>query len=283
MNSVEFVINKNGVRQVGFSWSHARNVGTAKIINGAFEFFADQLDREYVVSVQTADFPRSHYGPCESSRENFLAFDTVSSDFNKADLFPDFIFGNWSDIGLEDWDGFVGEILRNNSRENIHDERVFWSGSCMTSPHRNTYLSKCREFPEMFHGLNMHWKQKGEGGLTEPVSFVTWGEHCKYKYLLDIPGYSWGTRTKFIPFCNRPLFASGRKYWTWSCVEVLKHGLHVDIEENFGDLAEKYRWAEENQDLVFSNATQLMETCRKTFSFKNVCKRAADLILKKIS
>lgn len=175
----------------------------------------------------------------------------------------------------EDWDDFVGDILSGNSLENISDDRLFWSGSSMT-------LSKCKEHPEFFHGMNMQWRQK-ENGLTEPVSFVSWKEHCRYKYLLDIPGYSWGTRTKFILFCNRPLFASGRKYWTWSCVEVLRHGLHIEVDEDFEDLLEKYRWAEENQELAFSNAERLMKICVETFSFKNICARAAKLISERIN
>jgi hypothetical protein len=278
MNEVVFLLNPEGVKQVGFSWSPARNIGMHKIINGAFEILRKKIKKEFSVHVATGDFPLKN----KSKDSNVIYFDMVSDDFNKNDIFPDFIFGNWVDMGLEDWDQFVGEIQQNNNVDKIKDERLFWSGSLATSCIRQVYIRMCEINPIQFCGSNISWIQKGNG-ITEPnISFVSWKDHCRYKYLLDLPGHSWGTRLKFIPYCNRPLFVSERSYWTWSCVEILKQNLHISIREDLSDLIEKYKWADDNQELVFSNATKLLNFCLEHFSFKNICQRAADLIVEKI-
>lgn len=278
MNEVAFLISPNKeVEQIEFSWSPARNIGMHKIVSGAVEFLKEEITREYKIYIATADFPLRN----NSEDPGVLHFDMVTEDPNSNDIFPLFSFGNWIDMRLEDWDEFVSEIQGNNHIDKIQDNRLFWSGSCGTSTRRQEYLHFCHVYPKLFHGINMSWIQKG-GGITEPVSFTSWKDHCKYKYLLDIQGYSWGSRLKFIPYCNRPLFAPNRKYLTWSCIEILKQKLHVPVAEDFSDLPEKYEWAEKNQDLVFSNAKKLLNFCLDSFSFKNVCKKAAKLIKEKI-
>lgn len=281
MNEVSFKINANGVEQIGFSWSPARNIGIKKILAGAFEILIDHRDitKEYTIHIATADFPLNRVA---NSSNNEMCFDTVTDNFNSDDIFPDFIFGNWGDVGLEDWDDFVYKIQKYNDYDYIKDNRLFWSGVQGNAIERQKYLGLCSQYPKYFHGINIFWSNNGDGTTTPSNSFTSWSDHCAYKYLLDIPGYSWGTRVKFIPYCNRPLFVSERNYWTWSCIEVLKQNLHISVASDFSDILDKYIWAENNQKSVFDNAKKLLSFCVNNFTFHNICNRAAQLIMKKM-
>jgi hypothetical protein len=283
MNSVAFTISPESVVQREFSWSHCRNEGIGKIVRKAHhDHIRHNIDREYKVRIWTADFPRSHYEKNPPSGDS-IELETVSPDFKSEGLFPDFAFGNWSDMGLEDFDEFSREIRENNSSERIEDQRLFWTGSTLTSHNRSVYLGLCACNPEKLHGIAMNeWIPVDGGSRTEPKSFVPMHDHCRYKYLIDIAGYGYGSRIKFIPFCNRPMFVNERRHYTWSCVETLRHDLHIPVREDLSDLVEKVSWADQNEDAVFANAKRLLEICTEAFSFENVCRHAANVILSRI-
>jgi hypothetical protein len=282
MNSVAFAISPESAVQCEFSWSHCRNEGISKIVKKAHhDHIRHEIDREYKVRIWPADFPRMHYDN-SVPRPEVIELDTVSSEFRNEDLFPDFSFGNWSDMGLEDFDEFSREIRENNSLERIEDQRLFWAGSMSTNPNRRVYMGLCATNPEKLHGVAMSWTPVDGGSRTEPRSFVSWKEHCGYKYLIEIAGHSYGTRTKFIPLCNRPMFVNERRHYTWSCVEALKHNLHIPVREDMSDLVEKVAWADQNEETVFANAGRLLAICTEAFSFENVCRHAAKVILSKI-
>lgn len=282
MNSVAFTITPESVSQCEFSWSYCRNEGIGKIIRKAHEdHIRHRISKEHKVRIWTADYPRDHYDKSPPSRE-VIELEMVSRDLDDEEIFPDFAFGNWSDMGMEDFDRFSSELRENNAPDRIEDPRLFWAGSVSTSPNRNVYMGLCARHPEKFCGVAMSWVPLDGGARTEPRSFVPMKDHCRYKYLAEIAGYSYGTRTKFIPFCNRPMFVNERRHFTWSCVKVLKQGLHIPVREDLGDLTEKFEWAERNQELVFGNARKLLDFCTNSFSFEKVCEQAAKLILNRI-
>ena len=285
MNGVIFQISPEEIMQVGFSWSYCRNVGIGKILTKAYnDVLKHSINRKHTIRIWTADYPKKYYGEPDITSEDVIDLETVSPVFDNTNLFPDFAHGNWWDMEMEDFDAFSQEIRNNNSVKNIKDPRLFWIGNDMTSFNRNTYLSLCNQFTEKMHGISMkNWKEVADGGRTKPDYFVPIKDHCSYKYVIDIAGHGYGSRIKFLPFCNRPMFVNKRHYFTWSCVEVLKHNLHIPVREDLADLTEKFDWAESNQDLVFSNAEKLLNLCVDSLSFKNACEQASKVIISKVN
>lgn len=282
MNSVAFNIDPESVSQYEFSWSYCRNQGISKIIKKAHDKIKAQLKKNYKVRVWTADYPKIYYDKSPAEKD-LIELETVSPTFENDNIFPDFAFGNWWDMGMEDFDLFTKEIRERNNTENIEVNKLFWIGNSMTSHNRNTYLGLCSKHNDILDGVAMNnWEKVDGGSRTKPQYFVPIKDHCRYKYLIDIAGHGYGSRIKFLPFCNRPMFVNQRYYFTWSCVEVLKHDLHIPIKEDLSDLVSQINWAESNQKLVFSNAKKLLDTCIDSLSFEKICDHAANLILSKI-
>jgi len=282
MNTTAFLIGPESIEQYEFSWSYSRNEGIKKILKKAHENIKKEINKEYKIRIWTADYPKEHYDKTPTE-EGVIELNTVSSKFENKELFPDFALGTWWDMKMEDLDKFTSEIRSNNSKKNIIDDRIFWVGSSLTSHNRNIYLNLCNQHPSKFKGIRMNeWIQVDNGARTIPDFFIPIKDQCDYKYLIDIAGYGYGSRIKFIPFCNRPMFVNERGHFTWSCVEVLKHNLHIPVEENLGDLVSKFEWAQKNEELVFNNSEKLLNLCINSLSFENVCKHAASLILSKV-
>jgi len=283
MNTVAFIIGPESIEQYEFSWSYSRNEGIKKILKKAHENIKKEINKEYKIRIWTADFPKENYDK-RPTEDGVIELNTVSSIFENEDIFPDFSLGVWWDIKMENLDEFTSEIRSNNFFEKIKDNRVFWMGNTLTSNNRNLYLHLCKEYPEKFEGIRMNeWNQVDGGSRTIPKVFIPIKDYFIYKYLIDIAGWGWGSRLKFIPFCNRPIFVNQRSHFTWSCVEVLKHNLHIPVREDLVDLPEKFDWAESNQDLVFNNAEKLLNLCVESLSFKNVCEQASKVIISKVN
>lgn len=278
MNYVEFLLGPQKLVQTVSSTWECRNIGLLKIMIGVFERFqeTDILQRDYVVRINTADGPTKDKKP---DIDNFLEFDTSTDKLDESDVFPDYIFGNWWHIGLVNFDKFAQEIIENNGVEKIVENKLFWMGNLQGIPQRIKYINLSQTNPNKLYGDQMHWTNAGR----TPTKFIPMKDYTKFKYLIDLTGHGCSGRLKLLPFCNRPLFIAERRFLSWSDILLMKQNKHISVNYNLDNLLEKYDWAENNRDLVFSNCKSLFNYCKETFTFKNACDKAFELVKNSIN
>lgn len=271
MNYAEFLLTPEGVSQTVKSYWECRDLGFLKIMNKIFEMFSGSLKDKITVRLNTYDSP-SKNKPTPNA-PNFMEFDT-SSEKHDSDLFPDYIFGDWWHIGLNNFDDFVGEICKNNDVSKIEDNRIYWIGCVQDVNQRIHYIELSKRYPERLFGESMEWSEDGR----TPDKFVHIKDFCRYKYLIDLTGTGCSGRLKLLPFCNRPLFVAERKFLAWSDILILGQNLHIPVSWDLRNILNQYDWAQMNQSLVFDNSMKLLEFCRENLTFERACQRGFDLI-----
>lgn len=280
MEYVEFLIGPEKLVKTKDSRYECRNIGLLKIMTKVFDNLKNLkiLKQEYAIKINTSDRPiTSQKSPLKI--KNLIEFNTVSSSKEDGDqLFPDYVFGNWSHIGLFDFDNFCKEICENNSLQNIKYNNLFWIGNTEQIPQRIKYLELCKQHPNIFVGEKMNWVDNGR----QPTKFLKLKDHCYFKYLIDMMGYGWSGRIKLLPFCNRPLFVADREFWGWSDIQIIKQDLHIQVKEDLSDLLEKFNWAESNQSFVFERSSRLLDYCQNNLTFEKACDQATQIISESI-
>lgn len=273
MNYAEFSLSPEGIFQTVRSYWECRDIGLLKIMTRIFEMFLDcrGLNDDITVRINTHDYTTRDYPTPGAS--NFMEFDTSSAE-SMENLFPDYVFGNWWHIGLDNFFNFANEIENNNDVSKIEDNRIFWIGCLQCVPQRNKYIEMAKEHPTKLVGETMGWSFDGRN----PDKFVPIKDFCRYKYLIDLTGTGCSGRLKLLPFCNRPLFVAKRQMLAWSDFLMLEQNLHIPVAEDLSDLLDKYDWAESNGNLVFDNSMRLLEFCRDNLSFERACQRGFELI-----
>jgi len=273
-NYVEFLISPSGLSMTAESRWECRNAGLLKIMTRVFENLQETnlLSQEYTIRINTAD------GPSKDKRtktNNYIEFDTSTDSIKNINLFPDYIFGNWWHIGLTNFDKFTQDIISNNNQQVIKNNRIFWMGNLQGVPQRIRYLELSKEYPDILYGDQMGWIDQGR----TPTKFISTKDHCDFKYLIDLSGQGVSGRLKLLPFCDRPLFLADRRLWAWSDIVIENSKLYISVKSDLSDLIDKYRWAEENQDIVKENSRRLLDLCKQNFTFSKICERATELII----
>jgi hypothetical protein len=274
-NYTQFVISPSNLSISVLSRWECRNAGLLKIMTRVFENLqdADLIKDEFTIRINTADGISKNDRPKDVKK--YIEFDTSTENLDESKIFPDYIFGNWWHIGLRNFGQFTEEVLKNSPTENIKDNRLFWIGATQGVEQRMRYLTLCSKHPDKLCGDQMHWTTHGR---VPTSNFVPIKDKCSFKYLIDLTGQGVSGRLKLLPFCGRPLFIADRRLWAWSDIVIIKQRLHIGVNEDLGNLIEKYEWAESNQEEVFANSRALTSFCRKEFDFSAVCKRATQLV-----
>lgn len=252
-----------------------RNIGMLKILKNIQKILVEKkkLNHKWKIFIYCGDKPPKHSFADNNDIELFC----TTTNINDKDIFPDYVFGNWWHIGLNDFDKFSREITEESSIKNIQYNKIFWIGNPQEIKQRHLYIKMLREFPSILDGDKMNWKNH-----SEPSKFIEIKDHCKWKYLIDLEGSGWSGRLKLLPFCNRPLLITDRKYYAWSDIQILKTKEYISVHNNLDNLIDKYLWLEDNKDKAFKMSNNLYHFCKKKFTFDNICLVGSKIIEKKI-
>lgn len=221
----------------------SRNAATIHLLVAAVESCKANLARSFRVAVYSGDFvrrpPRAlHFAYCTDGRQpNTIAI-------------PDFVFWNWPQVGIADYERTVESILAAGQRE-PDDPRLFWIGNPATHPTREQFLDLARRDPRI-HGVAMRWIHDSASGggrmLSVDDNYVTLEDHGRYRFLLDLQGRGYSGRVKLLLFSGRPLFLQARR-WKEFFYRDLKPLVHyVPVREDLSDLGPMLDWAETHPD-----------------------------------
>ncbi len=97
-------------------------------------------------------------------------------------------------------------------------------------------------------------------------------DFMKFKYLIDIRGFGWTDRVKYLLGMKRVLLLIERPYkeYYYDWLEPMKH--YVPVKEDMSDLIDKIRLLEDNPDLYDYIAKCAFDFVRTHFSKNNIQK-----------
>lgn len=270
-----FEVSNDGVVMTKECRDEHRTLGLTNIMNGAFPYIKEKygnIEGTIKIIIQSDDVPKD----VDKNDNKTIVFQTVSNKF-KDDLFPDFVFGNWWHIGLTDFDEFTQDIAKNCISNPPIYNKVFWAGALQDIPQRMLYKHISKRYPNTFETMTMKWTNR-----SNPSKFVKLRDHGQWNILIDLTGIGWSGRLKLLPFCKRPLIIANRKFWGWSDFMILKTKNFYMANKDLSNLLQIVNYINNNRNKAQQKADNLFNYVSETFKFDNVCRYAADIIVKKM-
>jgi hypothetical protein len=247
-----------------------RTVKTARLVNEAFERVHTMLPGDIDAEIYCHDF--------YDGSERVLAYCKKDSDENIITV-PDFIFINWRETGLYDYDDTVIDIASAGQAEPIYD-KLFWIGA-LSHPTRKTLMEISEKDPRI-EAISMDWKRQlgKEVTVKDATTYVSLKDHTKYKYLIDIQGNGYSGRVKMLLFSGRPLFLVERplKEWYYDGLKAYEH--YIPVKEDLSDLESQLDWAESHEKEAKMIALNAQKFAIENLMHENAVQRMANVLLK---
>ena len=141
------------------------------------------------------------------------------------------------------------------------DERAFWTGNLNSNKLRRELYWLGKKYPDFLdiYEKNSIPYQRRDGGNQ----YIPPEDFAKYKYLIDVPGWSWSDRTKILLQLGRPVLLVDRFEKEWYFDDLIPMMHYVPIRADFSDLIEKIIFLNENTKIykeivknarIFSNS-----------------------------
>ncbi|MCR4937578.1 MAG: hypothetical protein K5987_05425 [Lachnospiraceae bacterium] len=232
-----------------------RTIKTAQLITEGFELIHPFIRDDIDIEVCCDDY--------YSGNDVSLAYCKRNSEDNIMCV-PDFIFVNWRQTGVYNYDETAREIYEASKIPYEYD-KLFWIGA-LSHPTRKT-LCELGESDSRIEAVSMDWiRQRGRDVTPgDATIYVSLKDHTKYKYLIDLQGHGYSGRVKMLMFSGRPLFLADRElkeYW-YDGIKPFEH--YIPVREDLSDLIERLDWAEKNEKEAF----QIADNARK-FACENL-------------
>lgn len=243
------------------------------------EYFLKQIntsssDIELVVNVR--DWPQIHSSRHRSSIPPVFSF---SKDHSYLDiLYPAWAF--WAGgpaietfpTGIGKWDELSNKIASHAGEWTHKKSQIFFRGS-RTSEERDPLILLSRSnfnIIDARYTKNQAWRSIKDTLNEEPAPIVTFEEHCKYKYLINVRGVAASFRFKHLFLCKSVVFNVES-----SQIEFFYHALkpwihYVPIKHDLSDLMDKFHFLEENPMIAQEIATRGYQFIRQSLTNEHV-------------
>jgi len=250
----------------GLGGYQSRNKSTIHLLLEGFSLVHSELRQSFEIDIYTCDAlpnpPRQpHFAYC---------FD---DDNSHTIAIPDFIFWDWHEVGIEDYEKTRSDILVASRQEPV-DPRLFWIGNPETHPTRKMFLSLATT-DRRIDARGMRWVEPTNGtGITrletKGSSYVSLSDHCRYRYLLDLQGAGYSGRVKLLLLTGRTLFIQQRcwKEYFYFWLKLYEH--YLPVREDLSDLRQQIDWAEANP-----NQAQAIAASGQKFALEHLSRAKA--------
>ena len=211
-----------------------RVTNTARMVSDAMFRVKDRLNKDFEINVCCNDYYSDFYtqtvlGYCKTKEQDNVI------------LIPDFNFMERPSSGVMGYDETVTEICRASKKE-PENNTLFWIGNPDSHASRRK-LIELSETDRRIEAYGMGWGDKDQG-VNAATKFVSLPNHTKYKYLIDLPGYGWSGRMKFLMFSGRPLFLAEHEYYEYWHEDLIPFENYIPVKGDLSDLSARIDWAE---------------------------------------
>ncbi len=186
-------------------------------------------------------------------------------------------------VSLESWrDIHEGRIqkLIDDDNDDYESERVGAFGFLLgtTKPERLKFIEMAKEFPIKFEFIETH---KYSPGMKNFLSLLDYKR--KFKYVIDLPGHTYSTKSYWMLFLKRPMFyvEPNQKFDWEKKLKPWKH--YIPVKRDFSDLVERYDWAQSNPEKVHELTANLFDFGMNRMSPENVHENFIQLVRKCLS
>ena len=162
-------------------------------------------------------------------------------------------------VCLESWrdihNGRIDRLMRDN-RVECESERIGAFGFLLgtTKPERLKYIDRTKQSPDKFE---FRETEKFSSNMKNYLSLLDYKR--KFKYVIDLPGHTYSTKSYWMLFLKRPVFyIEPNQKFAWE--KRLKPWVHyIPVKRDFSDLEKHYDWAQANPDKVEAISSNLYE------------------------
>lgn len=202
------------------------------------------------------------------------------NSFNK--LIPDFNFHSWPQVGINDYTETTQQISEYGSRP-YKINKVGWIGNIITHKNRGRLIELSNENSEILDCYSMEWKRNIGQTVLEGSKYISLPELAEtYSLLLDIEGWGYSGRLKYLFWSHRPVLLVYRNHKEYF-FEHLKEWVHyVPVKQDLSDLIEKTKWCLENEEKAKEIAENAYEFSKKYLT-REACYEQWNKVLQEIS
>jgi hypothetical protein len=193
------------------------------------------------------------------------------------DAIPDFVFHEWREAGVNNYDETCNKMIENSSLP--HEEDVaFWIGNTQCH-HTRKQLVEMRN--DNILAINCGSWAGVTGQLKKPqYAYVPHTQHYKFRYLIDIQGYGISGRAKILFFSGRPLFYVDRPWHEFWFFDMKPFEHYIPVKEDLSDLLDKIQWARKNDEKAKQIATTAQEYAKANMRTQNAIDRYKKILIK---
>lgn len=223
----------------------------------------DNADLFYIVM----DYPELQHG----YDGPVMAFSNTQPGIRNIIAVPDCYTEGWPDARI----GSVFDLHAVVTKAPSFQQRVstvFWIGAVHTHPVRVQMMNAVQHI-EGFQFVAMTWDP-----VKGPQPFVHLHDHCKYKFLVDMPGTGWSGRLKHLLCLGSVVFVFQRRFHEYWMSEFVPNVHYISIKEDGSDLVEKVNYLKSNPDIATSIALACAQQSRIVFSKVRMDKYYANVI-----
>jgi len=192
-------------------------------------------------------------------------------------LVPDFNFWAWPEVGINDYSTTVNEIMCAGNEPATHN-KIGWIGNINTSSVRKSLLIYGKKYPTILDVISMEWLQTKTIKLdaTNYLSMIDLVK--KYSFLIDVEGYGYSGRLKYLLWSQRPVLLVDRPYKEYF-FEYLKEWEHyIPVKRDLSDLLEKMKWCFSNTEKANQIAQNALEFSKKYLTRESCYKKWDNII-----
>ena len=141
-------------------------------------------------------------------------------------------------------------------------------------------------FPNVFDIIDMNWLKtiniNKSDALKSTSVYISMSELAKrYAVLIDIQGYGYSGRLKYLLWSHRPMLLVNRPHKEFFYDNLVAWEHYIPVKEDLSDLVEQTQWCLNNYEKAKEIAENAFQFCQKYLTRDACYKRWNEIIEKK--
>jgi len=199
------------------------------------------------------DFNPIVIGTGDTKRQQSTRIQYSFSSLDGKNTIPDFNFDHWRQVKLLNYEKATKE-LNEIDLDNYEELKVGWIGSCRTSRIRHKAFIMSGRFPDRFDIKDSGSWEKNKKKKTDVLeaknkNFMSIKELAeKYAILIDIEGFGYSGRLKYLFHTGRPVLLVDRPYKEFFFDELTPYVHYIPVDRRLSNLMRQTDWVIRNYD-----------------------------------
>lgn len=159
---------------------------------------------------------------------------------------PDFIFGGWPEVGIDDFDQ-TASAMAAAGEQPAELPVVGWIGSCHLNLGRWALLGLGHTHPDLLDVHHVQWVYDPTGLRTVKQNHLSLPEQVgRWSALVDVEGLGYSGRLKLLLHSGRPVLVQDRPWreWYWDSLVAMED--YIPVRRDLSDVVDQARWVQQN-------------------------------------